>query len=394
MCQQNYDYILISVKHSKRENGETNNVIIYVMIVVLLVLAAVCILFFLRKKGKLPLPYICGSNANLVHRHGRDILLREPQVTDQFIPQLNGVVIHHSNGDLPSGGPQETDQFIPQPNGFVSHHSNGEVVHEANKDDSLPSQQIIGNGVGVIEDVPVKSKPHSEAELVTKTSTAERGNTELIGEILDDTSLKNVSTLKDLASATFTEVNEESLPQQQNAGHEEENKEDVPDFVSVPSNQSELVTSVAATRSKTLEPYNTEPGGVSVDETSLKDVTASSDVTASDPDRGFQYIISDVQETKKNSPGNIKFRKEYLSSFVRKESFNSPLCEWSLSNPSIKQMAKAGFFCSGYETSAQCFSCGAKRCWQEGDDPFHEHFHDSCRHLKHIKETQASGEGS
>lgn len=42
----------------------------------------------------------------------------------------------------------------------------------------------------------------------------------------------------------------------------------------------------------------------------------------------------------------------------------------------------------GCETRAQCFSCGAKRLWQEGDNPFDEHLHDDCQHLKHIKEKQ------
>lgn len=36
----------------------------------------------------------------------------------------------------------------------------------------------------------------------------------------------------------------------------------------------------------------------------------------------------------------------------------------------------------------QCYSCGAKRYWKEGDDPFDEHFHENCRHLKYITEKQ------
>lgn len=72
--------------------------------------------------------------------------------------------------------------------------------------------------VGLVEDVPIEST--SRTEPVKKPNTAEGGNTELIGETLDGSSLQNVTTLKDFAPATFTEVNEESLLKQGNASHE------------------------------------------------------------------------------------------------------------------------------------------------------------------------------
>ncbi|CAG2252854.1 unnamed protein product [Mytilus edulis] len=292
---------IVHVKPSKRESKGNNIVIICVIIVSSLVIAAVSTLILLHKYGKLKeLKYICSSNDNSVDRN---------------------------DGDLPSGRPQETDQLIPQHNGFANH---------------------LSNGVGLVEDVPIEST--SRTEPVKKPNTAEGGNTELIGETLDGSSLQNVTTLKDFAPATFTEVNEESLLKQEMLVMStvcylckyDRYREDVSDLVSVPPNQSELVTSV--TGSKTLEQCNTESDAESVDETSLKDHHA---VPASVPEKGFQFTTSVDQETKMHPSDNIK-------------------CE----------------------TRAQCFSCGAKRLWQEGDNPFDEHLHDDCRHLKHIKEKQ------
>lgn len=112
--------------------------------------------------------------------------------------------------------------------------------------------------------------------------------------------------------------------------------------------QSELVISV--TESKT-EQCNTNPDGESADETPLKSVTAvrdpASPLTASVPGRDFQFSISNEQDNKKCTSDHAKYNPAYKNQNTREKSFKSPHCHWTLSEPSIRQMAKAGFFCNG-----------------------------------------------
>lgn len=112
--------------------------------------------------------------------------------------------------------------------------------------------------------------------------------------------------------------------------------------------QSELLTSVS--ESKTLEQCNIDRDGESADETPLKGVTAVGDpaspLTASVPGSDFQLSISNEQENKKCTP-HSKYNPAYRHLNTREKSFKSPHCHWTLSEPSIRQMAKAGFFCNG-----------------------------------------------
>ncbi|CAC5397907.1 NAIP [Mytilus coruscus] len=352
-------------EHVKSESKGTNNVIIYVVIALLLVLAVavIVILLILHHKGKLSkLKKICGRKANSEHKASEG-----QQETDHCLQQLNG--LHISNGGT-------------------------SVAREAEEDDSLLSQPNEGNLESMVDDLFV-SLQHNQPELIKRTNTVEPCNTEQVVESSNDNSLQSVTTPKDPASCTFTEVNEcNSLLQQQIGGHEEGTEcKDVAVVAVAP--QSELIISV--TGSKTKKPCNTESDGES-DETSLKDVTAVGDpasstcigtLTASVPGRGFQNSKSDEQENKMPIPENAKFNGAYKRLHTREKSFKSHCCKWTLSQPPIQQMAKAGFFCNGYQTMVQCYSCGSKRYWQEGDDPFDDHFHENCRHLKHLNETQA-----
>ncbi|XP_063418914.1 uncharacterized protein LOC134701712 [Mytilus trossulus] len=349
-----------TVKPSKVEREGTNTSKVYVIPFSVLAVVAVIVilLIILHCKGKLKdlKGKLCG--------------IRENEERDQ---------------ELGLEEKQETGLCLQQPNGYASHHSNGgtSVSIEAEGDELLLSHSNDGNSESII-DVPFESYQRSQTELITE----EPCNTD--HDTFNYTSVKSVITPKDTASCFFTEVNEcDLLPQQ----HEE-----CTDFPVVPltPHQSELVTSV--TESKTLEQCNTNPDGESADETPLKGVTAVGDTasppTASVPGSDFQFSISNVQYKKKCTSAHAKYNPAYKNQNTREKSFKSPHCNWTLSQPSIQQMAKAGFFCNGYKSKVQCYSCGKKSDWQEGDDPFDEIFHENCRHLKYIKQKQTSSENS
>ncbi|XP_052062274.1 uncharacterized protein LOC127702204 [Mytilus californianus] len=333
-----------TMKPSKIERKGDNTSIIYVIllsVLPVLVVAVIVILFTLQRKGKLKdlKDKLCDNKAKAEHR-----------------------------GTSVAWKAEEDASLLPQPN-------------EGNLEN--------------IEDVPFVSIQPSQPEIITETNIVEPSNTELVDEFSNDASLKSVTVPKDPASCTFTEVNEcNSFPQLQIGGQEE--CQDVP-VVPMTPHQLELPVVASVTESKTLEPCITDPNGESVDETSLKHANAvgdpASSLTASVPDRGFQYSILDEQENKKHTPAHNKYNAAYKCPNTREKSFKSQHCKWTLSQPSIQQMAKAGFFCSGHKSKVQCYSCGKRSDWQEGDDPFDEIFHENCRHLKHIKGKQASGEG-